>query len=88
MLSDDRMAVSKILTYVHDRVPATNFNTSINSTDVTPMNTVFRLLCTLARVGAGALQIVKGNVFFPILLAMNSNDDGVRNRGYFYHSYV
>lgn len=70
------MAVNKVITFIHECVDERTSDVSFVDT-LHMILPAMELLTMLTRIGSGALQAVKGNVFYPILQAFRSQDDGV-----------
>ena len=70
------MAVNKIISFIHECMDERTSDVSFVDT-LHMILPAMELLTMLTRIGSGALQAVKGNVFYPILQAFRSQDDGV-----------
>lgn len=81
------MAVNKIISFIHECVDERTSDVSFVDT-LHMILPAMELLTMLTRIGSGALQAVKGNVFYPILQAFRSQDDGVGREGFVSRSLV
>ena len=77
------MAVNKIISFIHECVDERTSEGSFVDT-LHMILPAMELLTMLTRIGSGALQAVKGNIFYPILQAFRSQDDGVGERTIFH----
>ena len=77
MLIEDHSSVSKLVVYLHDIFPI-NDPRELETSTLQYIPSLFQLLMVVAKVGSGALQLVKGNVMFSVMMVMRCKDEYVR----------
>ena len=69
--------VGKLIAYLHERIHI-NDPKNPEAIHTQPVSSLFKLFIVFAKVGPGALQLVKGNVLFTVMVVMKSKDEQVR----------
>ena len=69
--------MGKLIAYLHERIHI-NDPKNPEAIHTQPVSSLFRLFIVFAKIGSGALQLVKGNVLFTVMVVMKSKDEQVR----------
>ena len=69
----ERYVVGPLISLLHDEVDATTLKGGLKKEESEVVHTVFQLLMILSNVGAAVHQMLRGNIFFYILLSFDDS---------------